>query len=125
MEVTFDDLMASLDSLYTKEITIPDLTNSPFVISPIDLKNQQYYFEFFWNERQQKCFLSIFRLSDSQRIYYVKNICLRNGLEISKHINKTDWEGLLYFESIMLIFDDDYIINDIGEKFVLRYYASP
>lgn len=125
MEVTLNDLLTSISEIYIKEIIIPDLKQNPFVISPISLKNQQYYFEFFWNERQERCHLSIFRLIDGVRKYYIKDISLINNMKVSQYIKNTDWEGILYFENIGLIFDTDYTINDISESFILRYIVSP
>lgn len=124
IEVTLQEITDTLANMYIKEISIPDLINNPYVVALIDLKNQQYYFEFYWNIRQQRCYLSLFRLQDGVREYYIKNRMLLNNINLSKYITKEDWEGLLYLESITGNYQDDYTINDIGDKFVLRYYTS-
>lgn len=123
-EYTADDLFTMIAETYTKKINLPKFTKSPYTISLISLKNQQYYFQFFWNNRQERCYLSIFKITDGVREYYLKNKMLRNGIELSKYIFKTDWDGLLVVDSITNNFDDDYTMADIHEKFVLTYYGS-
>lgn len=123
VSVTINDLIELVGETYSKEISLPNMTQTPYLIMPVDLKNQQYYFYFYWNIRHQRCYLSVFKLVDGARVYFIKNKGLVNGIKLSKYIFDTDWNGALSFESISDDEKDDYTINDMHEKFVLRYYA--
>lgn len=119
--ITLQDLTEQIALLNYLHINIPNMVDTPYTISPIVLIDQQYYFEFHWNIRQQRCYLSIFKIQDDQRIYYVKNRVLLNNMEVSKYITKTDWVGTLYFNSISDSYSEDYNQNDISEKFILTF----
>ena len=119
--VTLDDLAQQIAALDVLHINIPNMIDTPYTISPVVLVDQQYYFEYQWNIRQQRCYLSVFKTHDNQRIYYVKNRVLLNGLEVSRYIKETDWVGTLYFESVSDSYGEDYNQNDISEKFVLTF----
>lgn len=121
--ITLDDLINSLNSLNNTVINIPDMVENPYVIMPQVLSDQQYYFEFHWSIRQQRCFLSLYKIKDDERIYYVKNKALLNQMDVSKYITATDWTGNLWFESINDNELLDYTQKDIGNNFVLKYVA--
>ena len=41
-------------------IKIPDLLHSPYIIQPIPLNNQLYFFAYTWNIRHSRAYLSIY-----------------------------------------------------------------
>lgn len=124
MTITYEEMINSIVNMYTKEISLPNFLQTPYIITQINLKNQQYYFHFYWSIREQRCCLSIFKLQDGERKYYLKNKTLTNGIELSKYIYEDDWTGLLLFENVLNNVNDDYTISDISEKFVIRYYLG-
>lgn len=121
---TLDKLLQDMASTYTRQISLPKFTKSPYSICIVDLQSQQYYFQFYWNNRHQRCYLSIFRLEDGVRKYYLKNKSLKIGLNLSKYVYNEDWEGVLRVDSYTNNAYDDYTMSDIHEKIILTYYGS-
>lgn len=107
--------------LRLQDIFLPDIYETPYVIEPVTLGNQQYFFEYIWNNRSERVYLSIYLISNAEREYFVKNICLIPGIEISKNIKKPSWNGILLFQNQDNIQDVSYTIKDISTKFKLLY----
>ena len=102
-------------------IKIPDLLHSPYIIQPIPLNNQLYFFAYTWNIRHSRAHLSIYIKNNDELEYLVKNKCLIPGIEISKEINNKDWKGVLTFDKIWNGLQDDYRQDNINIEFDIKY----
>lgn len=120
-ELTLDIIQNLLNNSLNYDINIPNLYENPYIIVPTLLGNQQYYFEYYWNNRAEKAYLSIFKIQNEERIYYIKNVLLLKDLVISKKIKNNDWVGFLVFQSQDGTDDVFYTIKDISTRFKLFY----
>lgn len=120
-ETDLIQLSTSLSNATFYTIPIPNLYLTPYIICPITLGNQQYYFEYYWNNRTSLAYISIYKISNGDIKYYVKNISLKPYIFISDYIKDQDWVGILSFENIDNNFDISYTIKDISEKFQFLY----
>lgn len=111
--------MGELDYL---EIQVPDLLNNPYVINQVVLNNTSYFFEYTWNIRHERVYLSIYYKIANVEFYLIRNVCLLNSLEISKYINDTDWTGKLYFAVNTDSDEVDYRIDNFHTDFHLNYF---
>jgi len=102
------------------KISIPNLYEKPYTIQDVLLNNKVYYFEYFWNIRHIKAYLSIYILDNNIRTYILRNTCLTNGMHISKNIKYDNWVGDLYFTTDKLDFND-YNRQDITSNFYILY----
>lgn len=102
------------------KINIPNIEENPYIIQQVVLNNKTYYYEYFWNIRQQKAYISIYILINNERIYILRNKSLTNTIEISKYINYEDWIGNLYFVTDKLDLND-YNRQDITSNFYILY----
>lgn len=114
-----------INDTYIVDITIPDMSKSQYLITAIQLKNQQYYFEYFWNNRTELLYLSIYKFIDGEKDYYLKNMSLINNVELSRYINRTDWEGSLYLKTINSpLINIEYHQDTINQIFYLKYVTD-
>lgn len=102
-------------------IPIPDLLNYPFTTQMVQLGNQLYFFQFFWNIRHSRAYLSIYTKKNEELYYLVKNICLTPSIVISQHIQDTDWNGTLIFAPILDGIEEDYRQDNINTEFDIKY----
>lgn len=124
MTVTLEDLNTILNNTYRQEFLLPDLSQNPYIINMVSLKNQQFYFEYMWNIRDGRAYLSIYKIQDSEKDYYLKNRRLINNINLSKYIRKMDWTGGLYFTSVIQDYKQDYDITTLSENFKLVYITG-
>lgn len=116
------EIEALIENTYRKIIYIPDVVESPYSISLVELNNQQYYFEYYWNSRSELLYLSIYKLIDGKIDYYLKNCCLINKINISKFIYRDDWSGSLYFYNISPTkIYTNYRQDTISQDFYIEY----
>lgn len=113
--------MGELDYL---SIELPNLLNYPYTINQIVLNNTLYFFEYYWNIRHQRAYLSIYIKIDNIEFYIIRNICLINGLELSKYVTDTDWSGRLFFAVNEDSTEQDYQISNFHTDFHLNYFAG-
>lgn len=112
--------MATDGEYYT--IEIPNLNESPYIISPIVLNNRTYYFEYKWNIREQKAYLAIYILIDNTKNYLLRSIGLTIYNDVSKYIYDADnWSGELYFKPISLDTTSNYNQQNISTNYELSY----
>lgn len=102
------------------EIQIPDLFENPYIIKNHVLNNKTYYFEYTWNNRQDKAYLSIYYLENNIKTYILRGLCLKNWINISNHIYYENWIGELFFTSYNLDMID-YTPTTISTDFFLLY----
>lgn len=119
-----EQLSEQLLSLKMGDINIPNLYQTPYIICPTVLGNQQYFLEYFWNNRENKVYLSIYKIVNYTKQYYLKNVRLIPNIFLNNYIRNTDWEGFLHFTNIDGNNDISYTIKDISEKFKLVYGYS-
>lgn len=106
-------------------INIPDLLKNPYIIQPVSLGGELYFFEYKWNIRYGRAFLSIFKKENGTQKYFVKNICLIPQLSISDNIHDTNWSGLLTFgNQIGGSNAVDYRQDTINIDFDIKYFAE-
>lgn len=113
-----------LSELKLSDIQIPDLYTSPYIVCPTTLGNQQYFLEYYWNNRSEKAYLSIYRITNNIKEYFIKNICLIPNMFIDTYIYNTEWTGFLQFINQDGVSDISYTIKDISSKFKLLYGYS-
>src|SRR5574344_1491483 len=102
-------------------IEIPDLNNSPYVISSVVLNNKTYLFEYKWSNRQNIAYLSIYYLSNNSKVFLYKSCPLIIGNQIAKYINDLEnWNGILSFYS----YNDLELINYTQENISKNYYLK-
>ena len=105
-----------------QKIAIPDLDSTPYCIVTQVLNNTTYYFEYTWNIRHDKAYLSIYIILNDEKIYLLRNKLLTVGINLSKYIyNSDNWTGNLYFEYSDFSYNFDYNQNNISTDYVLRY----
>ena len=103
-------------------IDIPNLSTSPYSITPVVLNNKTYYFEYKWNIREQKAYLSIYILIDNSKVFMLKNIGLMVYNDVAKYIHdKDNWSGLLYLKPIKISNFDNYNQQNISTDYQLSY----
>ena len=103
-------------------IQIPNLDNEPYSIIPIVLNNKTYYFEYKWNIREEKAYLSIYLLIDNSKLYLIKNRGLVLFYDLTKHIQDRDnWSGELYLKPINISNYYNYNQNNISTDYELSY----
>lgn len=102
------------------KIELPNLYESPYIIKQETINNKVFYFEYFWNVRQDKAYLSIYLMDGNIKTYICKSICLTNGIDISNKIKYDNWVGKLYFLTDKLDLND-YAPQDISSNFYLLY----
>lgn len=103
-------------------IEIPDLNESPYIITPVVLNNKTYYFEYKWNNRASSAFLSIYILINNTKKYLMraKNLTLYN--DIAKNIFDFDnWTGELYLRPLDLLNMYTYNQQNISTDYELSY----
>ena len=105
------------------EIKIPDLFNTPYITIPVELNSDIFYFEYSWNNRHNRAYLSIYLLDDNVPNYLAKRICLVNGVEVSRYIINDRWVGGLFFVSDITLFDE-YDISTVSDNFYLLYNSE-
>jgi len=105
-------------------INLPNILQHPYIVEQVELNGNLYFFEFAWNIRHEKVYLSIFTKKDNEDYYYVRNICLVNGIEISKHIYDTDWSGKLFFAQIENLDETEYRVDNFHTDFCINYFAD-
>lgn len=105
-------------------IQIPDLLNSPFVTQIVQLNSQLYFFQFHWNIRHSRAYLSIYTKKDEELNYLVKNICLIPSIVISKYIKDLNWVGTLTFAPILNGLEEDYRQDNISTDFDIKYITE-
>lgn len=106
------------------EILIPDLLNSPYITNPVILNNQLYFMEYTWNIRHQRAYFSLYTKVDDDYVYYIKSICLKPNLILSKNIQNTDWQGQLIFTKTQYSVLDDYRQDTISTDFSIKYFEE-
>lgn len=112
----------TVENIQYLQIQIPDLNNTPYIIKSIVLNEKTYYFEYFWNLRHGKAYLSIYLIVDNNKVYLVKNRHLTIFLNVSEYIfDSENWSGNLFFDSIDSSYISDYTQQNISEKYILRY----
>ena len=103
-------------------IEIPDLSESPYMIVPVVLNNRTYYFEYKWNIREQKAYLSIYILINNTKNYLFRSAGLYLYNDIAKYIYDADnWSGELYFRPISLDKTSNYNQQNISTDYQLSY----
>lgn len=105
-------------------IQIPNLLQNPYITQMVQLNNQLYFFQFFWNIRQERAYLSIYKKQNEELVYLIKNICLIPNIELSKKIHDTEWQGRLYFQTVLSGQEADYRQDNIDTEFTLNYVTD-
>lgn len=105
-------------------IEIPNLLKSPYIIQPVLLNNQTYFFQYFWNLRQSRAYLSIYKKNNNDLEYLIKNLCLIPQIELSKYIRQPNWKGSLGFGSIIGGQELDYRQDNIHTEFQIVYSSE-
>ena len=100
--------------------TIPDLSESPYLVSPYELGTETYFFEYSWSTRHELFYLSIYLLDSDVKTYLCKNVALVNMVDISRYIINDRWVGGLFFMSDKS-YDNGYNMITISEDFYLLY----
>lgn len=113
--------MGELDYL---EIPVPNLLNNPYIVNQVVLNNTLYFFEYSWNIRHERAYLSIYYKIQNVEFYLIRNICLFNGIEISKYIQDLDWNGKLYFTVNINSDEADYRVDNFHTDFHLNYFQG-
>ena len=111
-------------SLGFLSIEIPDLLNNPYVIQPVSLNNQLYFFEYRWNIRYGRAFLSIYTKENNAPKYLIKNICLLPQISLSDHIKEDSWNGDLTFALKLNRNASDYRQDTINIDFDIKYFTE-
>lgn len=111
------------DTTTYNTISIPDLSDTPYCTHVHILNNRSYYFEYFWNIRHGKAYLSIYIILNDEKVYLIRNQGLTCDLEISKNINNENWSGYLYFSGIDISQEYDYSQDNISTNYQLIYRA--
>ena len=112
--------MASLDY---QEIKLPNLLQHPYVVQQVELNGILYFFEYMWNIRHEKAYLSIYSKISGIDFYLVRNVCLICGLELSKHILDEDWQGRLFFAPDSEYEETEYRVDNFHDKFHINYFS--
>lgn len=103
-------------------IEIPDLNESPYSIIPVILNNKTYYFEYKWNIREQKAYLSIYILINNSKVFMLRNIGLMVYNDVAKYIHdKDNWSGELFIKPISLDTVSNYNQQNISTDYQLSY----
>lgn len=121
---TPEQLQEILQYINMGDIDIPNLYQTPYIVVPTLLGSKQYFFEYYWNNRNNKAYLTIYTIENEKRIYFIKNVCLIRDMVISDKIYNINWNGVLKFQNKNNINDISYTIKDISEKFKLFYCYS-
>lgn len=104
-------------------ISIPNLSETPYVIQDVVLENKIYYFEYFWNIRHDKAYLSIYILSDNSRVYLIRNKLLTNRIILNKYmVGENNYlDGILSFWDNSGSLTYDYSQQNISTDFYIKY----
>lgn len=105
-------------------IEIPDLLNNPYIIQPVKFNNQLYFFEYRWNIRYGRAFLSIYIKENNVPKYFIKNICLIPQMVLSNNIRDNNWSGALTFASKVDRDAVDYRQDTINIDFDIKYLSE-
>lgn len=105
-------------------ISLPNMLDNPYIVQQVELGGNLYFFEYTWNIRHEKVYLSIFTKRDNEDYYFVRNKCLINGNEISKYIYDTEWSGKLLFAQIENLDEADYRVDNFHTDFCINYFAD-
>lgn len=106
-------------------ISIPDLNENPYIIQDVILNNKTYYFEYFWNIRHNKAYLSIYILIDNEKVYLIRNKQLTILINLTKYIDMSNdyWAGNLYFCSKDVSNICDYNQQNIYTDYQIIYWT--
>lgn len=105
-------------------IEIPNLLNNPYVIQPVSLNNQLYFFEYRWNIRYGRAFLSVYTKENNTPKYFIKNVCLIPQMVLSDNIRDNDWSGALTFALKIDRDVVDYRQDTINVDFDIKYISE-
>jgi len=106
-------------------IEIPNLSDMPYVSVPLILNNKIYYFEYIWNIRHEKAYLSIYMLVDNNKKYIVSNSCLTLFNNITRYVTDLEnWSGELYLKPKSFSVFYDYKQDNIHLDYELSYIPS-
>ncbi len=106
-------------------INIPDIYKTPYVTVQQVINNESYFFEYSWNIRHEKLYLSIYLLDNDEQEYLVKNMLLTFGINIAQYIINDRWSGGLFLKTINpRFYYYDYDINSISEEFYFYYNSD-
>lgn len=106
------------------KIEIPNIFENPYIVIPQEINGESYYFEYFWNIRHEKLYLSIYLTDNDSQVYLVKNMCLTNLVEISRYIIHDRWTGGLWLKSNISGNYSDYNIKNISTNYYLFYNSE-
>lgn len=99
---------------------IPNMYQSPYSVIPYTVNSKDFFFEFDWNIREAKAYLSIYYVEDNQVIYILRPTSLTYGYNLAKNIRDKNWIGELflypYNEDVI-----EYNIKNISTDFALMY----
>lgn len=80
-------------------ISIPNIYETPYCLVDVVLDNVNFIFEYNYNIRADKTYLSIYRLQGEERIYLVKSFQLSTfSGDILSNTKDTTISGKLFFE---------------------------
>ena len=115
--------LEAIENVPYYSLEIPNLSDTPYIIKSEVLNNRTYYFEYFWNNRHQRAYLSIYILSNSEKVYLMRNKSLLPLINLSKYIinDNENWSGSLYFDSTDLGQGYNYNQENISTEYQLRY----
>jgi len=105
------------------KIEIPNIFENPYVILLQEIGEETYYFEYYWNIRHDKLYLSIYLLDNDTKIYLVKSVLLLNDVEVSRYIINDRWSGGLFFTSDISV-GTEYNIKSVSSDFYLLYNSE-
>lgn len=88
--------MSELEFTNNLILELPNLYETPYCVVPYVIDSKDYFFEFTWSIRQEKCYLSIYYLENQERVYLIKNRLLKTDLDLTKFARNENWKGLLF-----------------------------
>lgn len=113
-----------MNTLEFQTITIPNLLDYPYAVQQVELGGILYYFEYKWNVRHEMAYLSVYTKSDNIENYLIKNICLVNGVVLSKNVRNNNWTGQLSFGKINADKNSNYRIDTLHTDFQMIYNSG-